>query len=59
MHTRAAAFQQLDVDYYLTKATPGLDQEPYLTGGQLRDVPVVRMFGVNETGEEHYTHMRT
>uniref|UniRef100_A0A7S3QWA8 DNA polymerase n=1 Tax=Dunaliella tertiolecta TaxID=3047 RepID=A0A7S3QWA8_DUNTE len=44
--TQSIVFQQLDVDYYITKHTKGLDNDP-----PEKDVSVMRLFGVNETGQ--------
>lgn len=42
---KAIVFQQLDVDYLVSNPLPGFDKNL-----EQRQVPVVRMFGVNETG---------
>ncbi|KXZ48800.1 hypothetical protein GPECTOR_25g384 [Gonium pectorale] len=50
-NTTDLEFQQLEVDYYLTNASPGLDD---LGNGTPHDpkrqVPVIRMYGVNAAG---------
>ena len=45
-HLTPAVFQQLEVDYYICDPRPGMDRNP-----DLKQVPVVRMYGVNDAGE--------
>jgi len=45
----SAAFQQLDVDYYLGPPDPKVQKT------ELTEVPILRMYGVSEAGDLTHT----